>query len=132
MKMFFGHRLQTHRSQGAVLMMACFVALLMAGCGQKEQPTVLKSAEVIPAAVPETNTPEFVPPTPPVAVAANAEGSADLKALNHAYIVWIVQNHIRPKTFEEFVASSKISVPPPPAGKKYVIDKSGFINLVNQ
>jgi hypothetical protein len=78
------------------------------------------------------NQPAYVPPAAPVTVAASADGGADLKQLNHAYIGWIVQNHQRPKTFEEFVTISKMNVPPAPVGKKYVIDKSGFINLVNQ
>jgi hypothetical protein len=51
--------------------------------------------------------------------------------LNHAYIGWIVQNRRRPKSFEEYVALSGVQVPPPPAGKKYVIDKNGYINLEN-
>ena len=64
-------------------------------------------------------------------VAASPEGGADLKQLNHAYIGWIVQNRRRPKSFEEYVALSGVQVPPPPAGKKYVIDKNGYINLEN-
>ncbi len=67
---------------------------------------------------------------PPLATAPG--GGADLKDLNHAYIHWVVQTHRRAKTFEEFVAGSGISVPPPPAGKKYVIDQAGFIAVVNQ
>jgi hypothetical protein len=67
----------------------------------------------------------------PAVVAVSPDGGADLKQLNHAYIHWIVQNRRSPKSFEEFVASSGIQVPPPPSGKKYVIDKYGFINLAN-
>jgi hypothetical protein len=52
--------------------------------------------------------------------------------LNHVYIGWIVQTHQRPKTFEEFVASSGVQVPPAPDGKKYVIDRNGFINLASR
>jgi len=74
----------------------------------------------------------YVTPGAPATVAASAEGGADLKQLNHAYIGWIVQNHRRPKTFEEFVTLSGIKFPAAPAGKKYVIEKSGFINLVSQ
>lgn len=67
---------------------------------------------------------------PPVATAP--EGGADLRDLNHAYIRWVLQTRKHAKTFEEFVAASGISVPPAPAGKKYLIDKAGFIALVNQ
>ena len=71
-------------------------------------------------------------PTPPPAIAAAADGGADLKQLNHVYIGWIVQTHQRPKTFEEFVSLSGVQVPPAPDGKKYVIDRNGFVNLVSR
>ena len=76
--------------------------------------------------------PMDVLPAAPVTVAPGTDGGADLKQLNHAYIGWIVQNHRRPKTFEEFITLSGMKMPPAPAGKKYVIEQSGFINLVSQ
>lgn len=71
-------------------------------------------------------------PAASVTVVAGTEGGADLKQLNHVYIGWIVQNHRRPKSFEEFVTLSGTQVPPAPAGKKYVIEPNGFINLVSR
>lgn len=65
-------------------------------------------------------------------VPAAPDGGADLRALNHTYIGWIVANRRRPKDFDDFVKSSGIQIPPAPAGKKYIIDKSGFIALANQ
>jgi hypothetical protein len=73
-----------------------------------------------------------VAPEAPAAIAASPNGGADLTALNHAYVGWIMQNNRRAKSFEEYVAASGISVPPPPVGKKYVIDKIGFINYANK
>ena len=65
-------------------------------------------------------------------VAVSPEGGADLRQLNHIYIGWIVQNRRRPKDFNDFVSSSGIQIPPAPAGKKYVIDKNGYIAVANQ
>jgi hypothetical protein len=56
----------------------------------------------------------------------------DLRQLNHAYIDWVMQNNRHAKTFEEYVAASGISAPTPPAGKKYIIDKKGFINYADK
>ena len=116
------------------------IALLLgvgvfAGCGRKplvaDAPTIPAATETAPAPMP-ANQPVYVPPAAPATIAAGTDGGADLKQLNHSYIGWIVQNHRRPKTFEEFVTLSGTKVPPAPAGKKYVIEKSGFINLVSQ
>ncbi len=75
---------------------------------------------------------------PGAAQAADASQAAtpaapdDLRELNHAYIDWVIQNNRHVKTFEEYVAASGISAPTPPAGKKYVIDKKGFINYADK
>jgi hypothetical protein len=109
-------------------------ALFSAGCDKgksnAEAPAPLSVADTnqSPAAAP-TSAPEYE--SPPVVIAASPEGGADLKQLNHAYIGWIVQNRRRPKSFDEYVSLSGVQIPPPPAGRKYVIDKYGFINLVN-
>jgi hypothetical protein len=39
--------------------------------------------------------------------------------------------HRRPQTFEEFASTAGFQIPDPPAGKKYALDKNGFIMLVN-
>jgi len=65
-------------------------------------------------------------------VAANPDGGANLKQLNHAFVKWIATNHRRPASFEEFVAASGLQIPAPPAGKKYVIDQNGLINITAQ
>jgi hypothetical protein len=107
-------------------------ALFSTGCG-KGKPTTVQTAA--PPPVEDTNPPPAAMPQPlqyastPVVVATGPDGGADLKQLNHAYIGWIVQNRRRPKSFEEYVAVSGVQIPPPPAGKKYIIDKHGFINL---
>jgi hypothetical protein len=108
--------------------------LAASGCGQKKpdatSSVVSSQTDANPA--PTAGQP-FTPPStvaPPVAIAP--DGGADLKDLNHVYIRWVAQTHRRAKTFEEFVAASRISVPAAPTGKKYVMDQAGFIALVNQ
>ena len=114
-----------------------------AGCGKKSAatPTPTPAQAPAPATNPDPSAPApttpaqpgYNPPaSPPPAIATTADGGPDLKQLNHYYIGWILQNRQRPKTFEQFVAASGVQVPPAPTGKKYVIDSSGFINLVNR
>jgi hypothetical protein len=42
-----------------------------------------------------------------------------------------MQNHRVPANFAEFAASAGIQIPPPPAGKKYILNSHGLISLVN-
>lgn len=122
----------SHRLMADLCLAAFLTTILLAvGCKKNEPAPV--AAEPPPVA--ETNpTPALAPPaqpaaSAPVVVASSPDGGADLKQLNHAYIGWIVQNRRRPKSFEEYVTLSGVQVPPAPAGKKYVIDKNGYINL---
>jgi hypothetical protein len=109
--------------------------LLTNGCDKGKSST---AQAPVPPPVANTNPPSAAMPqaqqyaSTPVVIAASPEGGADLRQLNHAYIGWIVQNQRRPKSFDEYVALSGVQIPPPPAGKKYVIDKNGFINLADK
>jgi hypothetical protein len=111
------------------------VTVVMVGCGQKK--TVVVNTPVVPdAGSNAATTPQSTQPTLAQAVGATVpvapEGGADLRQLNQVYFRWIVQTHQRAKTFEDFVARSGINVPPPPQGKKYLIDHAGFIAMQNQ
>jgi hypothetical protein len=105
-------------------------ALFFSGCSKSKSPTVQAPA---PSPVADSQTPALPSAlqhtSAPVVIAAGPEGGADLMQLNHTYVGWVLQNRRRPNSFDEFVAQSGVRVPPPPAGKKYVIDKYGFINL---
>jgi hypothetical protein len=107
-------------------------ALLSTGCGKSKSSTAQAPA---PPPAADSQTPAAALPqapqytSAPDVITASPEGGADLKQLNHAYIGWVLQNRRRPNSFEEFVTQSGVKVPPPPAGKKYVIDKYGFINV---
>jgi hypothetical protein len=127
-------RISSRGMAGLGLVAIATAALFSGGCGkgkssaaQVAEPTSVANANQTTAAMPQA--PLYT--AAPVEVAASPDGGADLKQLNHAYIGWIVQNRRRPKSFDEYVALSGVQIPPPPAGKKYVIDKNGFINLAN-
>ena len=118
-------------TRGSVLATLSLAAsLTLTGCGKSQ-------STAAPPAPPETNAapPSATSGTPaaaPVQITASPNGGADLKQLNHAYVTWIVQHRQAPRTFEEFIKLSGMQVPPPPAGKKYVIDRSGFINYADK
>ena len=123
-------RISSHGMPWLGLAVIVAVALFFTGCGKSKSPTVQAPAS---SPIADSQTPAL-PPTlqhtsAPVVIAASPEGGADLKQLNHAYVGWVLQNRRRPNSFDEFVAQSGVRVPPPPAEKKYVIDKYGFINL---
>ena len=135
MKTIYCRRVSLLQSGTTICLALSVGVLLVSGCSKKPPvaatQTALAVADTTAMPVVE-NRPIPTPPVAPAAVIAGPDGGADLKQLNHAYIGWIVQNHRRPKTFEEFISASGMKVPPAPAGKKYVIEQSGFINLVNQ
>jgi hypothetical protein len=106
---------------------------LSTGCNKSKSPTAQAPPPVTDTNLAAADLPGApVSTPPPVEIVAKPDGGVDLKALNHAYIGWIVQTRKAPKSFEEYVSLSGVKVPPPPAGKKYVIDKNGFINVANQ
>jgi hypothetical protein len=104
---------------------------LLAGCGKKTPAVVTAAPPAAAAASEDHPVLNPLPPTGPPAVPVDTQGSVDLRELNHTYISWIVQNHVRPKTFESFVSLSGMAAPPAPAGKKFIIDRNGFIALVD-
>jgi len=111
------------------------LGMLAAGCGKSKPASVEASAPPIFEATnraPAATITAAAPVPTQVVIPASPDGTPDLKAINQAYIRWIVQNRQRPKNFEEFVSLSGAHLPPPPAGKKYVIDKNGFINFASQ
>jgi hypothetical protein len=119
-------------------MMSGLVAVLMmatAACGCKKSQPANVQTPTPPVADASQATPTMPqapqPVSLPAIIPADPAGGADLKALNRAYIGWIVKNRQRPKSFDEYIALSGVQVPPPPTGKKYVIDKNGFINFAN-
>ena len=108
---------------------------LASGCGKKAAPMVATPPPEAPAqaaALPGPATPPPPQPYSPVTLTPPASTAPDLSQINHAYIGWIMQTHRHAHTVEEFVAASGVQLPPAPTGKKYVIDRHGYIALANQ
>jgi len=90
--------------------------LMLAGCSKEpKQP----SAPLAPSPA-ATNVSEAAPAGP------------DLAELNRQLRRWIVSNRRPPKSFEDFAANTTYQIPPPPPGKKYVIDPKMHLLLVNR
>jgi hypothetical protein len=108
-------------------------ALLLSACNKSKPADEAVTAQPQPVASTNQNRlPVISPPAaslPPID--GNLDGGANLRQLNHAYLRWIAQNHRRPASYENFIELSGLQVPPAPSGKKYVIDKNGFIALGN-
>jgi hypothetical protein len=113
------------------------VAMFATGCGKK---SAGPAASATPPP-PQTNQAAVPPVSPsstensqpvPAAQAVNTDTTAlTLRDLNRALLKLRMQGHQRPKTFEEFAATTNIQIPPPPAGKKYTLNKKGYIILVD-
>ena len=129
-----------------LLFVALVVAALTPGCGEKASDSGPKPADT-PAQTPTdqtqatqpSETPVSAPIPAPIPVSAasttsgtNAAAPPDLGQLTFKLRRWIVMNHRTPKTFEEFVSLSKIQVPPPPAGKKYIIGPQAKVILADR
>jgi hypothetical protein len=68
---------------------------------------------------------------PPPPAAPTYEG-VDLAQMTRDLKRWVVSTKERPASFEDYVAKSKATVPPAPAGKKYAISKELRIILVDR
>ena len=105
------------------------VGLMLSGCGKHPSPSQSETPVPNPAtAVTAQNLPK--PAGPPTVVTVNPAdpaAAADLSALSRSLRGWIVGHRRLPNSFEEFVSSANLTVPPPPPGKKYAINKSTVI-----
>jgi len=103
------------------------VTVLLTGCNKAKSPPGEVS---VPAPAASTNA------APADASAAATDtttnGQPDMRALNRQFISYELENHTHFKTLDEYQAAAHIQLPPPPAGKKYAIDKRGYITLANQ
>ncbi len=108
---------------------------LAAGCGKKAAPVVDVPSPAPPAqaaVLPGQPNPPLPQPYAPVTLPPPTSAAPDLSQINRAYIGWIMQTHRHARTVEEFVTAAGVQLPPAPAGKKFVIDKHGYIALANQ
>jgi hypothetical protein len=83
---------------------------------------------------PQTHEPVAAPlvAAPDAAPIVNQSGDPDMQEMNRALLRWLVANRRRPNSFADFASSAGVQIPPPPAGKKYVITPTMHVVLVNQ
>jgi len=130
-----------YRSAHGVLMFLAVLAM-SAGCGQKkEQPASaapvsqtnsVASSQPADSAASQAAVSTAAPVSKPAAAPAPVAGEPDLTDLNRAVRKWMIQNRAVPKNFDDFVAKSGASIPPAPAGKKYILNQNMHVQLVNQ
>jgi hypothetical protein len=114
--------------------------MFAAGCGKKSEKPLSSAAPPL-----QTTQDTSQPAAPgsavnsqpvPVALATNAPGvtnaAPDFAELRRALARWLVRNRRPPANFEDFAATAGVVIPPPPAGKKYVITKDMHIQLVDR
>ena len=117
------------------MVLGLMLVLGVCGCHKASTPPPSVSADNPPpvVAAAASSAAPLPPPGPQVAAVTAADHSPqDIHNMERVLVGWVIRNHQRPKSFEEFVASAGIQVPPPPAGKKYVIAKNMHIVLVDQ
>jgi hypothetical protein len=116
------------------LFVAGVLAFSLVGCGKGNKP--VEAAAPPPSADASAAVPPGPPPMNPTAVpvtatATNASGGTDYSELNRDVRRWLLRNRRPPKDFAEYAATATIQIPPPPAGKKYALDKHLHILLIN-
>ena len=137
---------QTTQRRVFCLLLLAGAAIFIAGCGktsasatkpsdaENTQATNQTDQTQAPAAT--RNQAPANPQTPTAPPAVTATGEPDLTAINRVMLRFVVSHHHKPANFQEFAAfaaSVNFTIPSPPPGKKYAIDKSGIhVDLVNQ
>jgi hypothetical protein len=116
----------------ASVALALALPLFCGGCSKKNDTAATNLPATSQAAAPTSAapTPPIIASMPAPATATNA--APDLRAINRALIIWSVHHRRQPSSFEEFAASAGFQIPPPPPGRKYVIDSRGLVSLVNR
>ena len=113
----------------ALVLIACMYST---GCGKPKPPATQTTTDQKISLATANQTSEQLASTTPPTVTNQPNGEPDLKELNRSLLRWILGNRRRPKSFEDFAATAGIMIPPPPAGKKYVIAKDMHIQLVDR
>ncbi len=70
-------------------------------------------------------------PAAPTVIPDSGDGNATAQQLTQALRDYVVRTRTVPKTFDEFASKANVTFPPPPAGKKFVIQGQAVV-LVKQ
>jgi hypothetical protein len=118
------------------LVLVLGAAMFAAGCGKKsEKPS---SGATPPLQTTQDTSQPTAPSSDvnsqpvPAALATNVAAAPDLMKLTLDLRRWCARNHRVPASFEDFSATAGVDIPPPPAGKKYVIGGNMHIQLVDR
>jgi hypothetical protein len=120
-------------SSAFAVAIATAALVVCCGCGKKNSPAppppVAETASQPAAPAGQPGAPKIQPPGTTL---TQADGAVDLPELQRTVIRWVVANRRRPSSFEDFAATAGVSIPPPPAGKKYILTKDLHVQLVNR
>jgi len=113
-----------------------FVAIstFLVGCGRETD----ESASVPTSADVSGNVSHGTPMAPAevqpqqLEVPQGADQKTILEELNREVKKWVMRNRRKPANFEEVVSTSHLQVPPPPPGKKYVLNSELKVELADQ
>ena len=95
------------------------------GCKKAPPPTAESLARHGPPSLNSGTPPE------PIVVPDAGSPEANLNQLSLALRKYVAGTHSMPRDFNDFLTKSGVQPPPPPAGKKYVLQGLG-ISLANQ
>ena len=134
MKIIPSHKQSLVQSSVSVGLVLAAGILIFTGCG-KAKKSAAEGPAPTPAQVKQTETdhmpaPARIPVTPGVVTQPN--GEPDLAELNRSLLRWILGHRRRPNNFEDFAATAGVTIPPPPAGKKYFLASNMHIELVSR
>jgi len=114
----------------ARLILMC-LAVLWVSCDRgNEAPPPTATPDTAPAS-PRGPLPTTESPASATVIPDSGDTSVTLRRLTQALRDHVVRTRSVPKDFEEFVARSKVSFPPPPAGQKYVIRGQEVVLIKN-
>jgi hypothetical protein len=113
-------------------MLILAVAAAAAGCGKKKEPPVAPQTNAVSQPAQPGQAESTPQATQPVTTLAQSGGQVDLPELQRCVIRWVVANHRRPANFEDFAATAGVPIPPPPAGKKYILTPDLHVKMVDR
>jgi hypothetical protein len=112
-----------------ILPICAAITIAANGCSRK--PAIESNAQTNQV-VENTNPVPAAPSGPISAPIVQAQGQVDMVELNRVARFWMLRNRRRPTDWDDFVAHAGVQIPPPPAGKKYVLSQNMRVTLADQ
>ena len=121
----------TRQLRSVLCLSALGLVLFTAGCNKKPVATAAPDTNSA-AAMPPNTAPGPAPTPAAVETIPASDNMADILAQLTRELHRTMIGRKLSGSFEEFVAIRQLSVPPPPAGKKYAISKQWRVVLVDK